>query len=279
MPYLLNVLYLLLILFSLPWLVWQAVCKGKYRQGYAAKFLGLVPRRTSDKTCVWLHAVSVGEVNLLLPLVRLIEKQRPDWECVISTTTADRHGACPKKISPAFGVLLPPGFHLGRFGGHAADPAGHAGSGRIGTLAEPGPRCPPAGAKAAIINGRLSEHSFRGYRRIWPFVARILRQIDFIAVQDDTYAQRFRQIGARPETVHVTGSMKFDGAETDRDNPATRRLAALAGFSGDDIVWLAGSTQEPEEEIVMYIFRRLNRWNFPGCAWCWFPGIPSVSRP
>ncbi|MGA2797347.1 MAG: glycosyltransferase N-terminal domain-containing protein, partial [Thermoguttaceae bacterium] len=98
MPYLLNVLYLLLIIFSLPWLLWQAMRKGKYRQGYAAKFLGLVPQRTSDKKCLWLHAVSVGEVNLLLPLVRLIERERPDWECVISTTTATGMELARKKF-------------------------------------------------------------------------------------------------------------------------------------------------------------------------------------
>jgi 3-deoxy-D-manno-octulosonic-acid transferase len=103
----------------------------------------------------------------------------------------------------------------------------------------------------------LSEHSFRGYRRIRPLIARLLRQIDLVAVQDETYAERFRLLGARGETVQVTGSMKYDGARTDRDNPATRRLASLAGFTRDDIVWLAGSTQEPEESIVLEIFRRL----------------------
>ena len=65
MPYLLNLVYLLLILLSLPWLLLQAARKGKYREGYAEKFLGRVPERTSNKTCLWLHAVSVGEVNLL----------------------------------------------------------------------------------------------------------------------------------------------------------------------------------------------------------------------
>ena len=66
---------------------------------------------------------------------------------------------------------------------------------------------------------------------------------------------------ARPETVHVTGSMKYDGAQTDRNNPATRRLAALAGFADDDIVLLAGSTQEPEEEMALRTFRDLSpRW-------------------
>jgi 3-deoxy-D-manno-octulosonic-acid transferase len=256
-PYLLNVLYLLLIIFSLPWLLWQAMRKGKYRQGYAAKFLGLVPQRTSDKKCLWLHAVSVGEVNLLLPLVRLIERERPDWECVISTTTATGMELARKKFSKLTVFYCPLDFTW------AVSAAMRRIRPDILVLAELElwPNLIRAarrhGAKAAIINGRLSEHSFRGYRRIRPLVARILREIDLLAVQDDVYAQRFRQIGARPETVQVTGSMKFDGAQTDRDNPATRRLAAMAGFTGDDIVWLAGSTQEPEESMVLDIFSRL----------------------
>ena len=97
MPYLLNLIYVLLIVISLPWLLWQSMRKGKYREGYAAKFLGLVPPRTSTKTCLWLHAVSVGEVNLLAPLLKMIEQQRPEWECVISTTTATGMALAKKK--------------------------------------------------------------------------------------------------------------------------------------------------------------------------------------
>jgi len=115
------------------------------------------------------------------------------------------------------------------------------------------------GAKVAVINGRLGEKSFRGYRRIRFFVARLLRQIDLVAAQDETYAERFLALGTRPESVHVTGSMKYDGAQTDRRNAATQRLAALAGFLPDDVVLLAGSTQEPEEVMVLEAFRRLSR--------------------
>ncbi len=256
-PYLLNVLYLLLILVSLPWLVWQAVRKGKYRRGYAAKFLGLVPRRESDKTCIWLHAVSVGEVNLLLPLVRLMENKRPDWQCVISTTTVTGMELARKKFPQLETFYCPLDFTW------ATSAAMRRIRPDVLVLAELElwPNLVRAarrhGAKAAVINGRLSEHSFRGYRRIRPLVARILRQIDLIAVQDETYAQRFGLFGARPETVQVTGSMKFDGAQTDRDNPATLRLAAMAGFTENDIVWLAGSTQEPEESMVLEIFCRI----------------------
>jgi 3-deoxy-D-manno-octulosonic-acid transferase len=256
-PYLLNVLYLLLILFTLPWFLWQAARKGKYRRGYAAKFLGLVPRRGSDKTCLWFHAVSVGEVNLLLPLIRLIQKQRPDWECVISTTTATGMELAQKKFPELTLFYCPLDFTW------AVSAAMRRIRPDVLVLAELElwPNLIRAarrhGAKVAVINGRLSEHSFRGYRRIRPLIARLLRQIDLVAVQDETYAERFRLLGARGETVQVTGSMKYDGARTDRDNPATRRLASLAGFTRDDIVWLAGSTQEPEESIVLEIFRRL----------------------
>jgi len=114
------------------------------------------------------------------------------------------------------------------------------------------------GARVAVINGRLSEHSFHGYRRIRPLVARLLRQLDVVAAQDETYAERFRLLGTWPERACVTGSMKYDGAQTDRANPTTQRLAELAGFADDDIVLLAGSTQEPEEAMALDAFRKLS---------------------
>jgi 3-deoxy-D-manno-octulosonic-acid transferase len=113
------------------------------------------------------------------------------------------------------------------------------------------------GAKVAIVNGRLSERSFRGYRRIGWFARRTLAQIDLIGAQTDEYAVRFRALGARPAAVHVTGSLKFDGAQTDRNNEATRRLRQLAGFQDDDIIFLAGSTQSLEEQLALETFTAL----------------------
>jgi 3-deoxy-D-manno-octulosonic-acid transferase len=113
------------------------------------------------------------------------------------------------------------------------------------------------GARVAITNGRMSDHSFPGYRRIRPLVAAVLRQIDLIAAQSDELAGRFRALGAPADRVVVTGSLKYDGAKTDRNNPLTQALRQLAGFADDDIIFLAGSTQEPEEQYVVDIFRRL----------------------
>jgi 3-deoxy-D-manno-octulosonic-acid transferase len=259
LPYLLNLVYLLLIVLCLPWLVWQSLRKGKYREGYGAKFLGLVPRRAeSAKKCLWLHAVSVGEVNLLAPLLKAIEAERPEWECVISTTTTTGMALAKKKYPRQTVFYCPLDFTW------AVKAAMRRVRPDVLVLAELElwPNLIRAakrqGAKVAVINGRLGEKSFRGYRRIRPLVAGVLRQVDVIAAQDETYAERFRALGATAEAVRVTGSMKYDGAQTDRNNTTTKRLAALAGFRDDDVVLLAGSTQEPEEAMALDTFRELS---------------------
>jgi 3-deoxy-D-manno-octulosonic-acid transferase len=85
----------------------------------------------------------------------------------------------------------------------------------------------------------------------------VLQGVDVLAVQDQTYAERFRQLGAAGDSIRVTGSMKYDGAQTDRRNPATQRLRELAGLGEDDVVILGGSTQEPEEALLVDLFARL----------------------
>jgi 3-deoxy-D-manno-octulosonic-acid transferase len=113
------------------------------------------------------------------------------------------------------------------------------------------------GARVAIFNGRMSDHSFPGYQRFRLLVSRLLGQLDLIAAQNSESATRFLALGAPAERVHVTGSLKYDGAQTDRQNPRTRSLRQLAGFRDDDIVFLAGSTQDPEEQYCIEIYRRL----------------------
>lgn len=261
MPYLLNLVYAAVLLLAFPWLACQAVRKGKYREGYRAKFLGLVPRRTSRRPCLWMHAVSVGEVNLLGPLVDEIARQRPDWECVVSTTTMTGMALARKKYPKHTVFYCPLDFTW------AVRRAVDRVRPDLLVLAElelwPNlvGAARRAGARVAVVNGRLSEPSYRGYRRVRPLVKRLLARIDLLAVQDESYAERFRALQAPPERIHVTGSMKYDGAETDRENPATRRLRRRAGIAADDVVFLAGSTQEPEEAMSLAVYRQLApRW-------------------
>src|SRR5687768_16995429 len=85
--WLLNAAYLLAIALALPWIVWSMLCRDKYREGYAQKLLGCVPRRHGSGACVWLHAVSVGEVNVLGTLISRIERRWPEANICVSSTT------------------------------------------------------------------------------------------------------------------------------------------------------------------------------------------------
>jgi 3-deoxy-D-manno-octulosonic-acid transferase len=262
MAYLLNIFYLLLLVAASPWLVYQGLRKGKYREGFAAKFLGRVPPRPGDRPCIWLHAVSVGEVNLLAPLVAELALRRPDCDCVLSTTTMTGHALAKKKY-PQLSVFYCP---LDFSWAVRAAMRGIRPSVLVLAELELWPNLIQAakehGARVAVINGRLSERSFRGYRRIRGLVARLLARVDLVAAQNSEYAARFAALGLDEKKIHVTGSLKFDGARTDRHNPATQRLRALAGFVPDDIVFLAGSTQEPEEGAAVAAYREL-RTEYP----------------
>ncbi len=254
----LNVAYVLALAALSPAIVWKAWRTGKYREGYGEKLLGRVPARAGDRPCMWMHAVSVGEVNLLGTLIAELRRRRPEWELVISTTTragmelarrkyGDEHtvfycpldlswavGAAMRRVRPDLLVLA----ELELWPNLIAAAKSH-------------------GAKVAIVNGRLSQRSFAGYRRIAPLVRRVIGQIDRIAAQDDATALRFRCFASDPSQVRVTGSLKYDGAETDRNNPQTTALRQLGGLSPSARVWLVGSTQTPEEEIALRVFQRV----------------------
>lgn len=271
---LLDVAYLLLLVIFSPWLLYAAIRQGKYREGLGAKLLGRTPRRESAKPCIWLHAVSVGEVNLLKPLLDRLEHQFPDWECVISTTTKTGYELACRKYAPRLVFYCPLDFSW----------AVRAAMDRIRpdllVLAELElwphllQEAKRRGAAVAVVNGRLSERSFRGYRRIRPLVRSMLNGLDLAAAQNEEYAERFLALGAEPSRVAVTGSIKFDGAQTSRDNPLTKRLAELAGIESQDTVFLAGSTQDPEEALAVEAYRALKE-NYPRLRLILVPRHPS----
>ncbi len=259
MRFLLNVCYILLLVCFSPWLAYTAVRKGKYRDGWGPKFLGQVPTRTGHRPCIWLHAVSVGEVNLLQPLLAQLGQEYPLWECVISTTTRTGFALARKKYASYQVFYCPLDFSWAvRQAMRRIRPAA-----LVLVELEIWPNlireAREQGAAVAIVNGRLSEKSFRGYRWIRPLLRRSLEQINLLAVQNDTYAERFRELGAPAPAVQVTGSIKFDGAQTDRDNPTTLRLRQLWQVPDDTFVFLAGSTQDPEERLALETFRELRQ--------------------
>ena len=113
------------------------------------------------------------------------------------------------------------------------------------------------GIPLVLVNGRISERSFRGYRRIRPLIRAILSKIDVLAVQSEVYAARLAALGADPARIHVTGSIKFDGVETNRANPRTAELRRLFGLEQNQTVLIAGSTQDPEERLAINSYLQL----------------------
>lgn len=254
--WLLNFVYLALVVAASPYLLWAAVTKGKYREGFAEKFLGRVPGRPEAASQhLWLHAVSVGEVNLLAPLISELQQIYPGVTFHITTTTKAGHELAKTKYAEHTVSYAPLDFSW------AVDRAYRNIQPDAVLLAELElwPNlirfADRHDAKIAVVNGRLSEKSHRGYSRIRFLVGPLLQKLDWIGAQDESYSRRFTDLGADPSKVQVTGSIKFDGIAPDRQNPQTQAFRQLAGLNDDDIVWLAGSTQNGEEPIILEAFQ------------------------
>jgi 3-deoxy-D-manno-octulosonic-acid transferase len=256
MTYLLNVLYLVALLVLSPWLVYKALTTGKYRRGFWSKLLGQAFPRSGNKPCVWFHGVSVGEIHLLRPIVSCFRERHPDWDWVLSTTTDTGFEEARNRFPDLPVCYWPWDFTW------AVRRALRRVRPNLVVLAE-GELWPnflaaarERGVAVAVVNGRMSPRSFRRYQRFGRLIRPLLAAIDLFAVQTEEYAALFRALGADPARVHVTDSVKYDGVTTDRQNPRTEGLRHLFGVQAGDLVWIAGSTQGPEEEIVLDIFRR-----------------------
>ena len=250
MAFLLNMLYVVLLVVFSPLLCWRGWRSGKYRQGWAEKFLGKAPRRSGDRPCLWFHAVSVGEVLLLKPILAEIAR-RDDWDVVVSTTTTTGLAVARRTYPDLVTFYAPLDFSW----------ATRRAVARIKPTVmalvelELWPNLVAAakshGAKVAIVNGRLSERSHRGYRRIRWALKRTLTRMDSVSAQTEEYARRFVDLGLEAAKVHVTGSVKYDGLETDRGNARTNTLRRDLGISAAELVFVAGSTMEGEEDAAI----------------------------
>ncbi|WP_165227214.1 3-deoxy-D-manno-octulosonic acid transferase [Aquisphaera insulae] len=255
MPIALDVVYLATLLLFAPVLAYRMFRAGKYREGWWEKLHGDAPRRIGDGPCLWFHAVSVGEVLLLRPLVREMERRRPGWEIVISTTTATGLAVARKTYPDLVTFYAPLDFSW------ATRRAVERVRPTVLALVElelwPNliRAAKRSGAKVAIINARLSPRSFRGYRSLRLPLGRTLRRIDAVAAQDVDYARRFVDLGVPGDRVSVTGSVKYDGLESDRNNARTRELRRELGLSPSDLIFVAGSTMEGEEEAALDAYR------------------------
>jgi len=252
-----NLIYIILLFFAAPWLIYKSWKTGKYREGWSEKFLGRCPERVGRGACIWFHAVSVGEVRLLQPLVAELQRRRPDWDIVISSTTETGLAQARQLFPEMLTFYAPLDFSW----------ATRKAISRIRptTLAlvelELWPNlirtAKESGARICLLNGRLSAKSQKGYQRVQRWLGSTLARIDLVAVQTEEYADRFGTLGFPKPKLKVTGSIKYDNLETDRNHPKTAGLRRLLRLTEGEVVWVAGSTMAGEEQIILDVYQDL----------------------
>lgn len=246
--YLLNIVYGLVVLVAAPFALWRLLRSGKRTPAIWQKLTGRVPMHAQcQKTRVWIHAVSVGEVLQVRPLIRELTARDTNIEFVLSVSTASGLKVAHEKFADCQIVPFPFDFTW----------AVHNAFDRLqpdavllvelelwpNFVAEADRRSIPV----IVANGRLSESSHRGYTRVQRIVSSTFQRLTHVCAQNETYAERFRNLGVVGSRVTVTGSIKFDGLATDRSRAETLALRKALGFADDDIIFMAGSTHDPEE--------------------------------
>ena len=255
-------------------LIWRGFRQAEYLERWGERYAAY--RTPPLDGCIWVHAVSVGEVNAAAPLVNALLDLRPDLRLLVTTITPTGSA----RVRALWGervehVYLPYDLSgaVRRFLAHFRP--------RLALVLETElwPNllfcCRDHGVPAYLVNARLSERSLRGYRALRPLVGRALRTLSRVAAQSEADAGRFVQLGARPDAVSVLGNLKFDIRV---DDAARRTAAAFAAHSGGRRAWIAASTHPEEEAAVIAMHRRLRaRW--PDLLLLWAPRHPERVRP
>lgn len=198
---------------------------------------------------VWIHAVSVGEVNAAVPLVKRLRRQMPLYRVILSTVTDTGQSVARRHFHEEISICYVPfdiPFCLRRFM--------TTGMVRLVVIMET--ELWPNMIRVAedlsipvlLINGRISARSFEGYRKVSFFMRRVLEKMSCLAMQNRQYAERIITLGAPAEKTEIMGNLKFDIYIEPKLPDWTK------GLSGKIVI--AGSTHRPEEEMIIDAFAR-----------------------
>jgi len=256
MRFIIDLLYVLAGLAFCPIVIYRMIRQRRYRQGWSQRF-GRISRCHPDKKCIWLHAVSVGEVNAAKTLLTELEHRFGDFEIIVSTTTDTGFAQAQALFGEQWTVFYFPfdfSWTMGRAFGKI-NPT-------ICLLMElevwpnfvriAHRRCVPV----VVVNGRISNKSFAQYRKIKVLTRTFFGKIDLVLAQTEEYAGRFRELGCPAQSVVVTNSLKYDTAEISERVDGADTLAGQLNLAGARL-WVAGGTGNDEEQIILEAYRGL----------------------
>ncbi|MFJ2283682.1 lipid IV(A) 3-deoxy-D-manno-octulosonic acid transferase [Pseudomonas sp. NPDC087803] len=272
-----RTLYTALFYLGLPLVAIRLWLRSRKAPAYAKRIgerfsCGMPPLQPGG---IWVHAVSVGESIAAAPMIRALLQRYPQLPITVTCMTPTGS----ERIQALFAgepriqhCYLP--YDLPCAAARFLDRAQPKLAVIMETELWPNHihQCAKRGIPVALANGRLSERSARGYGRFSKLTAPMLAEMSFFAVQTEAEAQRFRDLGARPQTVEVTGSIKFD---LTIDPQLLQRANELRGQwkALERPVWIAASTHEGEDEVVLSAHRRLLA-NYPNALLILVPRHP-----
>ncbi len=244
-----SFLYLIVLIFLLPFEYFKR--PASLRKRWIREKFGFFKKNSQTETCcckIWIHAVSVGEV---VAVSRMIKELSSKYEIILSTITDTGQKIAKERfMNYNVKVIYIPfdiPFAINKTLKHFKPVA------LILTETELWPNLIRIASKkmaVILVNGRMSNKSFKGYSKIKFFIKPLLKRFSLLCVQEEQYKEKFLYLGAEKQKIHVTGNMKFDIELREIHFPWENAITQP--------VILAGSTHEPEEEIILDAFLKLN---------------------
>ena len=262
-----NILFVIFFILSAPYYFWRMRRRGNWRAGFGQRFArydASLKQALTNRHVVWMHAVSVGEVNLCTHLIRALEPRVPNLKIVVSTTTttgmAELRNRLPTHVSKSYYPVDRRKFvnrALGTINPKAI----------VLVEAEIWPnflwRAQRLGIPVFLVNARLSERSFPRYKKFAFLFRPLFASFAGAGAQNEADAARLREVGCRPEAVRVMGNLKFDAAKLDeKRSPDVPTMLRQLGVPPDAQILVAGSTHDGEEILLAEMAKRL-RSKFP----------------
>src|SRR5215467_454997 len=230
---------------------------GKYRTGLRER-LGIIPRRVRGgaRRCIWIHAVSVGEVLAISELARALRSDLSDHRVVISTTTDTGQKLAASRFGSENVFYFPLDFAFAVRRWFAALKPDLVILGETEFWPNFLRVASEQDARVAVVNARISDRSLRGYLRWGMLLSRVLRSVDVFLAQTPEDARRLIEIGAPDERVRVTGNLKFD-VPPPRACDIVEQLRTALENSHAGPVLVCGSTVAGEEDMLVSAFHEV----------------------
>ncbi|MFA5181890.1 MAG: 3-deoxy-D-manno-octulosonic acid transferase [Syntrophales bacterium] len=259
--FLYNIILFIAASLAVPYYLLKMALTGKYRRSLGAKF-GMIREELfltmEGAPRIWIHAVSVGEVTAAAPIVAALRAELPGACIVLSTSTEtgqDMAGSLAKEATAIIYYPLDIPFVVRKVIDRVNPDV------FVMTETELWPNflhaCKERNIKVIMVNGRISPRSFRRYRLSRFFWKRVLKFVNRVGVISDVDGKRILSLGLPPERMEIMGNAKYDGLAAKVSPALEEEVAKRLNIAPEEQVFVAGSTHEGEESVVLDVYRRL----------------------